>query len=391
LDLVSNYFGEDFWDLATIEYDPVRTGRETQYLITRFAELTPNRRILDLCCGQGRHAADLINANFEVVGTDTSHRALSIARMAAPAATFHNFDVFAPGWPVRSNFGGAMLIQSCGWVSDGLLLATLRRIRRCLAADGILVLDVSVSPWIHRNFITEAALESGNRTYRFDRRFDAEASVVVGSLNVSDGAKERQYPHRVRVYDLPTIRQLVTAAQYSVIAIDADFEIGRLPTIDTRYAQLICRPLHVHSSVSRWADSQTANPPAALDLTAIPDEPNYAQPSSREAWAETVKCAEDWEVSRAYHADDPFCSRLSADLGKALQIDIRADQVVAGAGITSLLNACARFATGRTLLHGACDHTDLVVWPHHSRGEFSACRRLIQPTFAPRSRTSRTH
>ena len=136
-----------------------------------------------------------------------------------------------------------MLIQTCGWVGDGVLLASLRRLRR--SANGIVIVDASPSPWIYRNFLSQAEVVRADKTLRFERQLDAEEGSVVGTLSVADADGERIYSHRVRIYDVATLHRLVIEAGFDIVAIDADFEIGRAPSMDTRYAQLVCRPSNI--------------------------------------------------------------------------------------------------------------------------------------------------
>lgn len=56
------------------------------------AELKPNLRSLDLCCGQGNVSAALLGRGCEVVGIDFSPAMLAFARQRAPKVTFIEAD-----------------------------------------------------------------------------------------------------------------------------------------------------------------------------------------------------------------------------------------------------------------------------------------------------------
>jgi len=54
--------------------------------IERALELKPGSRVLDLCCGHGRHTVELARRGYEVTGVDLSARALRRARREAREA-----------------------------------------------------------------------------------------------------------------------------------------------------------------------------------------------------------------------------------------------------------------------------------------------------------------
>lgn len=56
-----------------------RTQAEVDFL-ERALELKPGSRVLDLCCGHGRHAIELARRGCEVTGVDLSAKALRLAR-----------------------------------------------------------------------------------------------------------------------------------------------------------------------------------------------------------------------------------------------------------------------------------------------------------------------
>lgn len=74
----------DFFDEWYLRYwiQPLtveQTGREVDAII-RFLDLAPGARVLDLCCGQGRHSLELARRGYDVVGYDLSHTLLDHAR-----------------------------------------------------------------------------------------------------------------------------------------------------------------------------------------------------------------------------------------------------------------------------------------------------------------------
>jgi 2-polyprenyl-3-methyl-5-hydroxy-6-metoxy-1,4-benzoquinol methylase len=61
------------WDVAPLEIEK----------ITALLEIKPGSRVLDLCCGPGRHSLELARLGFRVTGVDRTSRYLDEAREKA--------------------------------------------------------------------------------------------------------------------------------------------------------------------------------------------------------------------------------------------------------------------------------------------------------------------
>ena len=81
------FFDEDYvaYHLEGDLWRPERTQLECDFVV-KALEPAEGARILDLCCGQGRHAIELAKRGFEVTGADLSEHLLGIARKAAEEA-----------------------------------------------------------------------------------------------------------------------------------------------------------------------------------------------------------------------------------------------------------------------------------------------------------------
>jgi SAM-dependent methyltransferase len=84
------FFERDYFDIwlggpVDRVLPPQRTVAEVDF-IQRTLGLAPGSRILDLCCGHGRHALLLAERGYSVTGVDFSDRALRLARRRARRA-----------------------------------------------------------------------------------------------------------------------------------------------------------------------------------------------------------------------------------------------------------------------------------------------------------------
>ena len=80
------FFGEDYMRFHLLgdgKYE--RAQGECDFVVSAL-ELQPRARLLDLCCGQGRHAVELAKRGFRVTGFDLSEYLLGLAKERAGEA-----------------------------------------------------------------------------------------------------------------------------------------------------------------------------------------------------------------------------------------------------------------------------------------------------------------
>src|SRR5262245_6963844 len=127
-------------------------------LLIRSVGLERNDRILDLCCGQGRHSLELARRGFpNVTGLDRSRYLIRLARKRARQS---NLQIsFHEGDARRFRLGDAefhcvcVLGNSFGYFErpeDDL--AVLEAVNRALASGGSLVMDLMDGDWMRRHF-----------------------------------------------------------------------------------------------------------------------------------------------------------------------------------------------------------------------------------------------
>lgn len=143
-------------DGDVIENDS-NTIRDVDTLV-RVAGLEPNDRILDLCCGQGRHVLELARRGFrQVTGVDRSRYLVRLARKRAKntglQAAFHEGDARRFKLPESSFHCVAMMGNSFGYFErEEDDVAVLKQAMRVLQSGGTLVMDLVDGEWMKTHF-----------------------------------------------------------------------------------------------------------------------------------------------------------------------------------------------------------------------------------------------
>lgn len=133
------------WFSAILDHIPQEhTEREVAF-IARHMPLPHYERLLDICCGSGRHAIPLAALGYDVLGIDTDAGALERARIATPPAARARYvqgdmrDLAS----IRGVFDGAVnMWHSFGYDDDAANLAVLTAVRDQLRAGGRSIFDI---------------------------------------------------------------------------------------------------------------------------------------------------------------------------------------------------------------------------------------------------------
>ena len=133
------------------------TSKDIDLLIST-AQLDPSHRILDLCCGQGRHSIELARRGFSgVTGVDRSRYLVRLAKKRAKqedlSVSFKEGDARKFRLPAESFDCVTLMGNSFGYferIEDDLKV--LDSIWRVLKPGGCIVLDVVDGEWMRSHF-----------------------------------------------------------------------------------------------------------------------------------------------------------------------------------------------------------------------------------------------
>jgi SAM-dependent methyltransferase len=141
------FFGEDYmrFHLDGGQREADRAPAECDF-IEKTLELAPGARVLDLCCGQGRHAIELAKRGFAVTGADLSEHLLGIARGAAEEAgvevRWHRCDMRELPWEGEFDAVINMFTAFGYFEAEEENERALKPARRALRPGGRLLLDL---------------------------------------------------------------------------------------------------------------------------------------------------------------------------------------------------------------------------------------------------------
>ncbi len=203
-------------------------------------------RVLDVCCGYGRHSIELARRGFRVTGVDISEAQIARAREKSAAAGVRPEFVLgdARALPVQGPFDAAInMFLSFGYfAADAESQAMLTGIARVLRPGGRLLIDF----WNR-----EHELRAFQKTV-LDRRDDDILEVeewtfdhLAGRLNWTntvifpDGRREAWH-HSIRAYTVAEIKRMLETAGFELIALYGGLA-GEPYTMDSQAAIFVAR------------------------------------------------------------------------------------------------------------------------------------------------------
>ena len=150
------------------------------------AALIPSTgRLLDLCCGAGRHAAALGARGAHVTGLDLSPALLAHAGATAPRAAFVRGSMGALPFRAGAFAGCIHMFTAFGYFErDADNQAVLQEVARVLAPGGRYVLDLFNGPLLVRQLVAESVARVGPDTVRERRRFDAARKRLEKDIEI---------------------------------------------------------------------------------------------------------------------------------------------------------------------------------------------------------------
>ncbi len=206
------------------EYSPVFnlvTEREQVMRLMELMALPAGSRVLDLACGQGRHAHLLAEAGFDVDGLDFSKDLLKRAKARGTSRTlrYTRGDMRSLPFLWRKRFDAVVnLFQSFGFFDDPADDAkVIREVARVLKPGGVFIWQGGNRDGLTDRYLRgdEWTAADGTRVAQ-SRSFDAVTGFLTVQSTWTSKRKVERRVHRLRLY---------TATHLAALCGDAGLEL----------------------------------------------------------------------------------------------------------------------------------------------------------------------
>jgi len=210
-------FSEERWKSAPVETDQ----------LVELAGITPGARVLDLCCGPGRHSLELARRGCRVTGVDRTQAFLARAREVAEA---ESLDVELVEEDMRrfcrpEAFDVAVnLFTAFGYFEDPAEdLQVAVNLHQSLKPGGTLVMDMAGKEWLARVFRERDWREVDGGLMLEERHVRRNWSWMENRwILISDSGERREFTVCHRLYSAAELETLLRSAGFADVSMYGD-------------------------------------------------------------------------------------------------------------------------------------------------------------------------
>ena len=186
----------------------------------------PGSAILDLCCGTGQLAKELVARHYEVTGVDGSEKMLRHARQNAPNANFYCAD--ARSFDLPTDF--AVVLSTYDSLNHLLTLEDLatvfRNVYRHLQSGGVFVFDMNLDAGFRSRWTGSFNIVADSSVVVVDSKYDDDEHLATMTMTLFTAADEdnalwqrNDVKLTQRAYSVDEVNDTLTGAAFSKVEV----------------------------------------------------------------------------------------------------------------------------------------------------------------------------
>lgn len=210
----------DLW-LSGERFKPSYIKKETAF-IKQVLNLPKGAKILDLCCGHGRHVLPLSKAGYQMTGLDLSKKALKILDTNAKKQKL-NVRIVRSDMrqiPFKDEFDAVInMFTAFGYLeNDKEDFKVLKQVAKALKPGGKFLIDIMDKDNILANFQPKSWRHVGNLILLEERIYNPKTSHnTVKNELIDRNGKIHKFHTIVRLYSLIEMEKMLKKAGFSKI------------------------------------------------------------------------------------------------------------------------------------------------------------------------------
>ncbi|NMO95264.1 class I SAM-dependent methyltransferase [Paenibacillus lemnae] len=219
-------FGEDY--LLVYQHRDMQGAEHEVHNMVAWLKLEEHAKVLDLCCGMGRHSLVLAEAGNQVTGVDLSDELLAEAKSEDEQGQVRWLQSDMRRIPVQDGEFDAVLnlFTSFGYfTNDKEHIKVLEEIRRVLKPNGKFIIDFLNPAYVKRHLVPASSREAEGQ--QIEERRVIENGYVKKEITITStegGGEPRRYNERVKLYTCEEFRDMIHEAGLIIDQIHGSYD-----------------------------------------------------------------------------------------------------------------------------------------------------------------------
>lgn len=205
-----------------------RDYSEAEFFITnlfKHLNLEKTSKILDLACGKGRHALQVHQLGYSVLGVDLSEESVQHAnKFADKSLRFIRADMRELGMNQEVNVVLNLFTSFGYFQNEGDNLKVLKSVSKALMTDGLMVLDYLNVNKVKRQLPQDEKVDRGN--IQFNVKKYVKEKFIVKQIDFEDKCGSHHFQEFVKCIDLKLFKDYFNAAGMEIIETFGNYELA---------------------------------------------------------------------------------------------------------------------------------------------------------------------
>jgi len=193
--------------------------------LTSDLKIAPNKSILDLACGKGRHSIFLNKLGYKTTGVDLSKQSIEHAnQFKTPTLDFFVHDMREQ---IKNNSFDYVfnLFTSIGYFEDESdNLKMLNSIDSYTNENGVLVIDFMNANKVVSNLVLDEVKVIEGITFTINRK--VENGFIIKTISFTDNNQKFNFQEKVQALELHHFENYLKETNFSIYKVVGDYNLG---------------------------------------------------------------------------------------------------------------------------------------------------------------------
>ncbi|RCX19815.1 methyltransferase family protein [Fontibacillus phaseoli] len=222
-------FGEDY--LLVYKHRDIQGAKREVHKMIAWLDLAPGAKVLDLCCGMGRHSMALDEAGYVVTGIDLSEVLLREARKNDPEGRVTWLQGDMRNLPLEGGFDAVVnLFSSFGYFEqDAEHVKVLKEIHRMLKPQGRFIIDFLNADYTAAHLVPASRRVDDGQLITEQRSIEdgyVKKKISITRVEGENGncpENPRNYLERIKLYRSDDFAAMLSQADLVLEKIHGDY------------------------------------------------------------------------------------------------------------------------------------------------------------------------